>query len=195
MDFNKPSKAATFKILEGLFLAYEKKMDSTLSQIYVESLYDIPPYILLAAVRKLINTKSFLPRVAEIREAAKQISDFCQDKEPNWSIAWKSLTDAIKRVGRYGHPDFTDPYLIEFVHRFGWLNLCQMPDNNLLTLRAQFRDDYTAIVQKVTERQQCQKAVEQLMRNGASMELKQKMQALGQRLRLKPSPSMKKRRN
>lgn len=185
MEYTQQSKTAILKSVHVLFTAYKEPLDKKVVGIYVESLSDIPLYILMAAIKKLINTHRFLPRIAEIRETAKMISDFSHSNTPDWSLAWTELENEVRRVGSYGYPNFNDPYLVEVVSRIGWRKICQTADRDWLILRAQFRDDYQTMVMMTIERQQCQAAVEQIVRNGASPELNQKMEALSQRLQIK----------
>lgn len=62
-------------ILEKLSLAYPgKALTARNLQLYVEHLSDIPIYILDAAADLHIQTSSFFPRIAELRQAAKKVT-------------------------------------------------------------------------------------------------------------------------
>lgn len=176
----------TLKAIKPLFDAYSQQFTVEKLEFYKKQLSDIPPYILMAAIQKVIDTLQFLPTIAEIRKAAHTMADYANHHaKPDWSVAWQKLEDEVRRIGSYGHPDFVDPYLITVIARIGWANICRTSDNAWLTLRAQFRDDYNALVAKAIERQQCQNAINKIIQNGAPPEIEQKMLALSQRLKLK----------
>lgn len=157
------SKKDTLVALAGLQVLYAKDLGPERMNAYVNHLYDIPPNTLLAAVQSLAHTKTFLPAIAEIREAARNIQHLADGEEDGeWFEAWYEVRRAVAKVGHSGHPTFTNPILKEVIHYFGWYTLCTMPASDESIIKAQFRQVYTAIQEKKRMKEEYRTAVNQL---------------------------------
>lgn len=157
------SKKDTLVALAGLQVLYPKNLGPDRMNAYVTHLYDIAPNTLLAAVQSLAHTKTFLPSIAEIREAARDIQHLADGEDDGeWFTAWYEVRRAVAKVGRAGHPVFTDPVLTDVIHYFGWYNLCTMPAADESIIKAQFRQVYTSIKEKKRMKEEYRTAVRQL---------------------------------
>lgn len=90
-----------------------------------------------AAVERSIATSRYLPRIAEIREAALEVAG--QSKRPGGD-AWGDVLREIGRTGQYRLPVFDDPRVQRAVDALGWRNLCL--SENAQADRARFVDLY-----------------------------------------------------
>lgn len=71
--------------LSPLLLAYGSALDSDRFTFYVKQLRNIPPYILTLTVQKIINTRTFLPAIAEIRKQASSYQRMADHSvPPDW---------------------------------------------------------------------------------------------------------------
>jgi len=114
----------------------QKDMTPT-AVLWEKALSDIPYNVAEKAVIKVLSTSKFFPTVADVREAATQLT---QPRTLDAIEAWGLVVDAIRKYGYYRQkeamvslPDDVGA----MVKRFTWRELClnENPD----TLRAQFR--------------------------------------------------------
>lgn len=130
--------------------------------IYAELLKDIPPVLVVQAIKSLCLTSRFPPTVAEIRETAGKLYNTANEvEEPSASRAWGEVLNAISRVGYYRVPTFKDEICAEAVKRFGWRELCQQPTDTIGVARAQFMRIYDEIARKRKETHQMLAMIEQ----------------------------------
>jgi hypothetical protein len=67
-------RSAILIVIERLALAYPGKVPPAQSlQVYVESLSDIPPWVLRRAADAIIRRSSWFPRIADLRSAAAEL--------------------------------------------------------------------------------------------------------------------------
>lgn len=105
--------------------------------LWEKSLSDIPYDVAEKAVIKVLSTSKFFPTLAEIREAA---ADLTRPRTMDAMEAWGLINTAIRKYGSYrqkeGLQSLPDD-VRRMAERFGWRELClnENPD----TLRAQFR--------------------------------------------------------
>ena len=78
-----------------------------------------------AALRVLLQTRTWMPSVAEIRATVVELE---RGPQRNGGDAWGSVLDAIRRYGAYRTPgvdfQFADPLVARCVQALGWQNLC-----------------------------------------------------------------------
>ena len=102
-----------------------------------EKMFSDMPYDLAeAALIKVLSTAKFWPTVAEIREAAAQIS---QPRIMDASEAWGQVMEGLRRFGLYqaqAAMDWFSPDVRMMVKRFGWYELCHT--DNIDVVRGQF---------------------------------------------------------
>lgn len=114
----------------------ERDMQPT-AVLWEKALRDIPYHVAEKALIKVLSTSRFFPTVAEIREAATQLT---QPRKMDWSEAWELIGQAIRKYGFYdqeGAMAYLPDDVARMARRFGWRELCH--NENIDTLRAQFR--------------------------------------------------------
>jgi hypothetical protein len=94
----------------------------------------------LRAVEHLAQTQKFLPAFSEIREAMLELENGTRRKGAE---AWGDVVEAIRHVGAYGVPKFTDDLTAYAVERCGWRNLCLEGSSDAAD-RARFIEVYEA---------------------------------------------------
>lgn len=108
--------------------------------VWYEMLKDIDYQSAQYAVRELIQTNVFFPRIAEIRKACMKQNYV----EMSTDEAWGQVKRAIRMYGMYQedkaiasmHPD-----VAEIVKRFSWMTICTTPDGEQ-AIRARFMDAF-----------------------------------------------------
>lgn len=115
---------------------------SDLQVLWCELLRDMPSELLRAAALQHASTSKWFPTVAELREAAADISS--PDHRMTAMEAWGEVSRQIRTVGSYGRPEFSNEVVRRLVDDMGWGNLCasEMPGAD----RARFIDAYNALV-------------------------------------------------
>lgn len=123
----------------GLIHIAFDKFTNEKGRLYLQMLADIPADTLQAAVYTLLNTSKYPPTIADIREKAEEITGIATGSA-NYSagMAWESVQRAIRKVGGYGRPKFTDPICAKVVAQIGWMDLCMTPVEMTTALRSQF---------------------------------------------------------
>lgn len=124
-------------------------------EAYERHLLDLDLGNARAAVARLAESCKFLPTIAEIRAAARDIRI---GSRRTGMEAWGDVTSAIGAVGSYGSPKFKDPCVAHVVRCMGWRELC-LGDNES-ALRARFIEAYDAI----TDREMREEAVSEPLR-------------------------------
>lgn len=120
--------------------------------LWEKSLADIPYHVAEKAVITVLSTSKFFPTIAEIREAAAQLT---QPRVIDWSEAWGLITQAIRKHGFYDQEKgmaSLPPDVRAMAKRFGWRELCL--NTNPDTLRAQFRMAWETNAKREREYQQ-----------------------------------------
>lgn len=113
----------------------ERDMRPTLV-LWEKMLSDLPPEVAEAALLKVLVSAKFFPTVAEIREAAVQIS---QPRVMDASEAWGQVMTALRKFGLYQAREameWLSPEVCAMVRRFGWYELCHA--ENIDVIRGQF---------------------------------------------------------
>lgn len=141
------------KIIGALGIAFNFSPEKI--ALYSEMLKDIPAETLNAAVKQVINTSVYPPTVAEIRKTAERLSG---KQAPDYTAAWGRFKRGFSRWGSYRKAEFLaelererDPALIEAVKRFGWEEYGASATENESVQRAQFREIYNAVADRMTE--------------------------------------------
>lgn len=137
------------QIVGTLSLAYpnferDKRPDqlAAMIDIYHRTLYDIDARLLEAAVMQHITNSKWFPTVAELREAALSLTHF---EELSAEEAWIEVKQAIRRVGYYGVPQFSDDRIKQAVSAFGWRELCSYDIEQEGITRAHFMRIYESL--------------------------------------------------
>lgn len=119
--------------------------ESDMARFYARLLADLPDEVLEAAVLHVIASVKLygraLHQVAEIREAANTLIAAAEGT-PKAHEAWGEVMAAIRRVGAYRVPEFSNPLIDRCVYAIGgWVYLCTS-DDTLMSDRAQFIKAY-----------------------------------------------------
>lgn len=124
---------------------------SEMWDIYAELLDDLDPILLKRAALQVMTETRFFPSIAELREKAISIRE-AANETPDYTQAWNELIREVKRVGYMSWPEtqFTTPLIREVAKTF-WRDACLSPEDNLSTVRAQFRDTYNARIKRTAE--------------------------------------------
>ena len=144
------------EIFNLLFASYKSGNEVSTETIkaYTALLSDIPTPQLKASVVKCTTTCKYLPSIAEIREAAMEISAEVTDSRlKTFAEAWGEIEKNVKTVGYYGKPQWSAPEIEEAVKIIGWIELCTVEQAALNTMRAQFKGIYTSICERKQQRQ------------------------------------------
>lgn len=138
-------KVETTKALSPLQLSFKKDFSEKMLDFYVNMLKDINPVLLSKAVEKIINTKDFLPSIAELRRTSDELADKASgNRIKDVDEAWKEVLAEMQRAFIYKPRVFSSKAIEEAVDGMGWESLCNMEIKQESTFRAQFRDMYKA---------------------------------------------------
>ncbi len=109
-------------------------------QVYESLLVDLDFATTQRAVARLLATSKFMPTIAEIRAAVVEVQHGARRLGGE---AWGDVNEAVRRVGRNGVPEFSDPITAECVRQLGWLSLCN--STNDVADRARFVELYDGL--------------------------------------------------
>ena len=113
----------------------EKDMRPTMA-LWEKMLSDLPYELAEIALIKVLSTGRFFPTVAELREAAAQIS---QPRIMEASEAWGQVMEGLRKFGLYQACEAMEWFSSDveiMVRRFGWYELCHA--DNVDVIRGQF---------------------------------------------------------
>lgn len=118
---------------------------------WANSLANVEPAILMAAVTELCETSTFPPSLAEIRSAALAQA---LPNEPTAEGAWGDVLDAISSFGGYRLPEFNDPDIMPAIRCIsGWSDLCASNVSDMPSHRARFIEAYRGIASRRRNKQ------------------------------------------
>ncbi|MDF1507644.1 replicative helicase loader/inhibitor [Robertmurraya sp. DFI.2.37] len=117
--------------------------------LWEKSLSDLSYEVAEKAVIKVLSTSRFFPTIADIREAAAQIT---QPRTLDAMEAWGLIGQAIRKYGFYRQKEAMESLpedVREMVKRFTWRELCLSEEPEIL--RAQFRKAWEIQSKRATE--------------------------------------------
>lgn len=126
----------------------DPEMARKTAEVYKRMLLDLDFEVAERAVARLIATSKFMPTIAEIRSASIDVQ---RGARRLGGEAWGDVNAEVRRVGRYGSPEFTDPLTAEAVRQLGWLNLCD--STNDVADRARFVELYDGLAARARQDQ------------------------------------------
>ena len=129
------------KILGDVYPTY--RLSSSAVEIYVRLLADVPGPILEQGALEHISRSSFFPSIAEIRQAAFNLSDAI-NPIPSEYDAWSDVQSQTQCIGHEGQPQFENPVTTRVVQQLGWRQLCL--SENPIADRAHFIQAYRELV-------------------------------------------------
>ena len=116
------------------------------AELWFRQLEDIPYETAVVALNKWVATNKRPPTIADIREAALEVST---DAIPDWSEAWETVLSAIRRFGPYRQEEAMaslDDMTRTVVRRLGFMTLCS--SENIAADRANFRTIYQVVAER-----------------------------------------------
>ena len=145
-------KAKKAKSLTMLFTCFGQGNEAERIAMYVEMLDNIPAEVLDAVCKKTIYECKYLPSVAEILQATKNLVGSVNGTGVKpFNEAWKEIEKEMKDTFVYGEPNFSTPEITEAVKCFGWNELCSVLTKDLPIVRAQLRDIYNMVCEQKKE--------------------------------------------
>ena len=109
----------------------EKNLGPTVG-VWEEMLRDMPYEVAEKAMYKLLSTAKFFPTIAEIREAAVEIT---QPQRITASEAWGLITKAIRQYGYYRWNEAKKVLpadVVTMVERFSWEEICTSEETGVI---------------------------------------------------------------
>jgi hypothetical protein len=122
------------------FPKYQERNLSMTAKIWQVALGDISPRILNVALIKLLMTQRFFPTIAEIREAAENLSP---KAHPSAEEAWGEVN---RHLCRSGAPAYSDPLIVKAIEAIGWSTIAS--SENIGVERAHFLRFYETMLKK-----------------------------------------------
>lgn len=109
-------------------------------KVYQETLKDIDPALLKAAVLKHISKSPWFPSVSELRDSAASLIEQANG-EPDAYTAWNEVVEQIRKIGSWGDPEFSNSRITKTVQGIGgWRSLCM--SEYTIADRARFVEAY-----------------------------------------------------
>lgn len=147
----RPEAAKLVAVIMAACPAQSSKLDggraSAMVDAYEALLGDLTYEQVNAAVRVLLQTRSWMPSVADIRTT---VLELMRGPVRAGGDAWGTVLNAIKREGAYRTPGsdfmFRDPVLARCVNALGWQELCL--SENPTADRARFIELYDKLAQQ-----------------------------------------------
>lgn len=125
------------------------RMDAVGLVLYSKALLPLDMPVIEAAMTKLLQTCRFFPSVAEIFEAAGEITDFVAaahgNQKPTPAEAWQEVMDNVKERSLYKPWEYSCPEVKRAVEQFGRYELAMLETKDVNTARAQFMRIYDSI--------------------------------------------------
>jgi hypothetical protein len=110
---------------------------------------DVPYEAANAAVRVLLQTRTWMPSVADIRQTVLELA--VGPVRPGGE-AWHDFLEAVSRYGAYRSPSFEDPIVSRVVGSLGWKELCL--SENQVADRARFIELYDQLASQSRREEQ-----------------------------------------
>lgn len=132
--------------------AFKSQSDPTSTiKVWNSLLGDLEANLALAAAQAVVSTSQYPPTIAEIREAAYQIT---HPGELSADEAWGLTLEAIKKYGHYRQIEglaSLPPKVRKIAERMGWDSLCMAEVDKIGVERGQFIKLYNASVEREKE--------------------------------------------
>ena len=122
----------------------DRTVDADTVTAYEMAWCDLPFEVVKRAVAEHLRVGKFFPAPSEIRALALRR----ETGTPPAEIAWDEVRRQIANVGMYGNPAWSTRTLEDTVRAIGWRAICVCEEDDLGTLRAQFRNTYERYAQE-----------------------------------------------
>lgn len=135
-------------IVSQLFASYPNVTINDLTiAAYLDWLKRIPPKDIEATIAQvMIDSPVFLPPAPQLFATWQRLA---QPDIPTAAEGWASVSKALKEVGSWGTPNFTNPITAQVVKAIGWKTLCASEDE--MADRAHFLKMYDSIAKRQTD--------------------------------------------
>lgn len=149
------------KSIMMLQTAFRKEMTDDQLKLYLYKLSDINPVTLQTAISNLIDTCDWLPSIAAIKREAALVSRKVNGEEEqlNAAEAWDMVYTAAGRSG-YDNGLNTLPADVRKIAQSFWHDVCYEPSKNIGIIRAQFRDAWNLHVERKSNCERVQAAID-----------------------------------
>lgn len=140
----KKTKSRHYNALEYFFLLYGQEKETRRIEAYELKLQNIPIDVLKAVLNKLVLTNKFLPSIAEIVEAGRNLMG---EANGTRTKTWAEAKEEIKKGVENGYtteqpPKWSTPEIAYAVKVFGWRELFEVTVEGQGTAYAQLRRYY-----------------------------------------------------
>lgn len=144
LNLNQQMAAET---LRPLLAAYPNaKLTNDTIVVYAVALSELPPIKLQAGVLRCLRTCKFLPSIAEVMEAAQEVTEHANGtKVASPDEAWNEVQRQMQEAFIYKKPVFSTLEIERAALAMGWIGLCETPTNQIGTARAQFLRLYESV--------------------------------------------------
>lgn len=114
--------------------------------IYVRFMEDLHFETTVEAMALWIGRERRFPRITDLREAVERIRG---DGAPDLDLAWREVTKAFSKFGRYKVPTFSHPAIGAAVQALGWIALCDSTEPGVD--RAHFQRAYESARKRLAD--------------------------------------------
>jgi hypothetical protein len=141
------------KIMAALAASYPTfNLQKATIDAYARLLADVDANALATAADQAAAESKFFPTIAELRERALAIRGAIN----GWPDAAEVFQSAVRQAGSRGYDSFDattwpSEAIRDFVKTW-WRDICYTDEDNLPTIRAQFRDSYNARARRADQR-------------------------------------------
>lgn len=150
------SEAQIVKIVAMMFGAFGQANDVNRIKIYSQFLKTFPVDVVDKAVQKAILNCKFLPTIAELTEAIKELSGAVNEelRVKTWEEAWNEIQKKMQSTPWGKTPDWSTPEIEAAVNSFGWYDLQTCLAEDMPTIRAQIRRFYEDACKRLSNKAQ-----------------------------------------
>lgn len=138
------NEAKIVKIIAMMFGAFGQGNDINRIKIYTQFLKSFPFEVVDKAVQKVILNCKFLPTIAELTSAIKELSGAVNEdlRVRSWEEAWNEIQRKMQSTPWGKTPEWSSPEIKAAVDAFGWYDLQTCLADDMPTIRAQMRRFY-----------------------------------------------------
>lgn len=153
---NMENEAKVVKVIAMMFGAFGQGNDINRIKIYTQFLKSFPAEVVDKAVQKVILNCKFLPTIAELAEAIKELSGAANEnlRVKTWEEAWNEIQRKMQSTHYGKTPEWSSPEIKAAVDAFGWHDLQTCLADDMPTIRAQIRRFYEDACKRLSNKSQ-----------------------------------------
>lgn len=150
------NEAEIVKTVAMMFGAFGQGSDINRIKIYAQFLKSFPAEAVDKAVQKVILNCKFIPTIAELVEALKELSGAANEslRVKTWEEAWGEIQRKMQSTPFGKNPEFSTPEIKAAVDAFGWHDLHTCLEEDMPTIRAQIRRFYEDACKRISNKAQ-----------------------------------------